>query len=82
MMKVVPTSIPEVLVLEPRVFHDERGLFMESYNRKTMTAVGIDREFVQDNQSRSVQDNQSRSVKNVLRRLHYRVVSHKANWFV
>jgi dTDP-4-dehydrorhamnose 3,5-epimerase len=65
MIKVVPTSIPDVLVLEPRVFHEDRGFFMESYNRKTIAAAGIHEEFVQDNQSRSI--------KNVLRGLHYQI---------
>jgi dTDP-4-dehydrorhamnose 3,5-epimerase len=65
-IKVVPTSIPDVLVLEPRVFHEERGFFMESYNRRVLMAVGIDQEFVQDNQSRSI--------RNVLRGLHYQIV--------
>lgn len=66
MIEVVRTSIPDVLVLEPHVFHEERGFFMESYNRKVLLTVGIDEEFVQDNQSRSI--------KNVLRGLHYQVV--------
>jgi dTDP-4-dehydrorhamnose 3,5-epimerase len=65
-IKVAPTSIPDVLVLEPHAFHEERGSFMESYNRKVLAAIGIDEEFVQDNQSRSV--------KNVLRGLHYQIV--------
>lgn len=65
MMKVGPASIPDVLVLEPIVFHEDRGFFMESYNRKAIAAAGIDEEFVQDNQSRSI--------KNVLRGLHYQI---------
>lgn len=66
-MKVIPTALPEVLILEPRVFEDERGFFMESWNAKTFReATGLDVQFVQDNHSRSV--------KNVLRGIHYQVV--------
>ena len=65
-MKVLPTAIPEVLLLEPRVFSDPRGFFFESYNRRSFRdATGLDVEFVQDNQSFSV--------RNVLRGLHYQV---------
>ncbi|SFN07294.1 dTDP-4-dehydrorhamnose 3,5-epimerase [Variovorax sp. OV329] len=65
-MKVTPTSIPEVLILEPKVFGDERGFFMESYNKKAFDeAVGQRVEFVQDNHSRSA--------KGVLRGLHYQI---------
>ena len=64
-MKVSPTDNPEVLVLEPRVFEDSRGLFFEAYNRETLSGLGISSEFVQDNQSLSK--------KNVLRGLHYQV---------
>lgn len=65
-MKVVRTEIPEVLLLEPRVHQDERGFFLESYNRRTFRdATGFDVDFVQDNQSFSV--------RNVLRGLHYQV---------
>jgi dTDP-4-dehydrorhamnose 3,5-epimerase len=53
-MKVTPTELPEVLILEPRVFQDPRGFFLESYNRKTLAeTAGITAEFVQDNHSRS-----------------------------
>jgi dTDP-4-dehydrorhamnose 3,5-epimerase len=66
-MKVVPTTLPEVLVLEPRVFSDDRGFFMESWNAKAFAgATGLDVEFVQDNHSRSVQ--------HVLRGIHYQVI--------
>ena len=66
-MKVIATEIPDVLLLEPKVFSDERGAVFESYNRRTFRdATGIDVEFVQDNHSRSV--------KNVIRGLHYQVV--------
>jgi len=65
-MKVTPTELPEVLILEPRVFQDPRGFFLESYNRKTLAeAAGITAEFVQDNHSRST--------RGVLRGLHYQV---------
>lgn len=65
-MKVVPTAIPEVLLLEPKVFGDERGFFFESFNQKAFREVtGLDVEFVQDNHSKSV--------RNVLRGLHYQI---------
>ena len=65
-MKVARTELPDVLILEPRVFQDERGFFLESYNRRTFKEVaGLDVEFVQDNQSFSV--------RNVLRGLHYQI---------
>ena len=65
-MKVVPTSIPDVLLLEPNVFGDARGFFLESYNRRAFgEATGLDIEFVQDNHSRSA--------RNVLRGLHYQI---------
>lgn len=63
-MKVTPTDIPEVLVLEPNVFKDDRGFFLESFNERTFVEkTGIAVSFVQDNHSRST--------KNVLRGLHY-----------
>lgn len=66
-MKVIPTALPEVLILEPRVFEDERGFFMESWNARTFReATGLDVQFVQDNHSRSV--------RNVLRGIHYQAV--------
>lgn len=65
-MNVTVTALPEVLVLEPRVFGDERGFFFESYNRRAFReATGVDAELVQDNHSRSAQG--------VLRGLHYQV---------
>ena len=65
-MKVVKTEIPEVLLLEPRVFEDARGVAFESYNRRTFQeATGLDPLFVQDNRSTSR--------RNVLRGLHYQV---------
>jgi dTDP-4-dehydrorhamnose 3,5-epimerase len=65
-MKVHHLEIPEVLLLEPKVFGDARGFFYEAYNRRTFReATGLDVDFVQDNQSQSV--------RNVLRGLHYQV---------
>lgn len=83
-MKVAETAIPGVLVLEPKVFGDERGFFVESYNEKTFqAATGLTPHFVQDNHSRSS--------KGVLRGLHYQMrqpqgklvrVTHGAVWDV
>src|SRR6185436_12895805 len=65
-VKVVQTELPGVLLLEPRVYQDERGFFLESYNRRTFRdATGNDIDFVQDNQVFSV--------RNVLRGLHYQI---------
>lgn len=65
-MKVTPTAIPDVLVIEPKVFGDARGFFYESFNGRAFDeAVGRHVEFVQDNHSRSV--------KGVLRGLHYQI---------
>ncbi len=65
-MNVFPARIPEVLILEPKVFGDERGFFLERYNKRTFeAATGLDVEFVQDNHSRSM--------CNVLRGLHYQI---------
>jgi dTDP-4-dehydrorhamnose 3,5-epimerase len=64
-MRVTPTEIPDVLVVEPRVFGDERGFFLESWNRRTLAGLGLDVEFVQDNHSRSSHG--------VLRGLHYQI---------
>lgn len=65
-MKVTRTSIPDVLIIEPRVFADPRGHFFESYNRAAFAeATGVDTQFVQDNQSRSG--------KGVLRGMHYQI---------
>ena len=69
-MKVTPTAIPGVLILEPKVFGDERGFFMESYNRQAFNdAVGMEVNFVQDNHSRSA--------KGVLRGLHFQRPPHE-----
>jgi dTDP-4-dehydrorhamnose 3,5-epimerase len=65
-MKALPTAIAGVLILEPRIFEDERGFFFESWNaREFARAVGQDVRFVQDNHSRSK--------RNVLRGIHYQV---------
>ena len=64
-MKITPTNLPEVLLIEPRVFGDSRGFFFESWNEKAFSAVGIREHFVQDNHSRSA--------RNVLRGLHYQL---------
>jgi dTDP-4-dehydrorhamnose 3,5-epimerase len=66
MMKVTTTAIPDVLILEPRVFEDNRGFFLESYNQKRFDdAVGRNVRFIQDNHSRSL--------RHVLRGLHYQI---------
>ena len=65
-MKVTRTAIPEVLIIEPKVFGDARGFFYESFNQKAFNdATGLDVNFVQDNHSRSA--------KGVLRGLHYQI---------
>lgn len=65
-MRAIPMAIPDVIVLEPKVFGDERGFFYESYNQKAFQdATGLDVQFVQDNHSKSA--------RNVLRGLHYQV---------
>lgn len=65
-MKAIQTAIPDLLIIEPKVFGDERGFFFESFNkRKFAELVGRDVDFVQDNHSRSA--------KNVLRGLHYQI---------
>ncbi|MCK9797790.1 dTDP-4-dehydrorhamnose 3,5-epimerase [Pseudomonas chlororaphis] len=65
-MNVTPTQLPDVLIIEPKVFGDERGFFYESFNAKAFNeATGLETQFVQDNHSRSQ--------KGVLRGLHYQV---------
>ena len=64
-MKKIPTSLPDVFILEPKVFGDERGFFLESYNERSLAELGIREHFVQDNHSCSR--------RNVLRGLHYQV---------
>ncbi len=68
-MNVIRTAIPDVLILEPKVFGDARGFFMESWSQKVFNeAVGYDVSFVQDNHSRSA--------RGVLRGLHYQLDPH------
>ncbi|GAB4568151.1 MAG: dTDP-4-dehydrorhamnose 3,5-epimerase [Geothermobacteraceae bacterium] len=68
-MKVLTTDLPGVLILEPKVFGDSRGFFLESFNQKSWQELtGLDVSFVQDNHSRSG--------KNVLRGLHYQLPPH------
>jgi dTDP-4-dehydrorhamnose 3,5-epimerase len=64
-LKIIETEIPDVKIIEPSVFADERGYFLETWSKKTFAMNGLDWKFVQDNQSRS------RS--NVLRGLHYQI---------
>lgn len=65
-MNIIPTKISDVLIIEPRVFEDQRGFFYESHNEKAFQEkTGVDVRFVQDNHSRSTQ--------NVLRGLHYQI---------
>lgn len=65
-MNITPTELPEVFIIEPKVFADARGFFYESWNRRAFReSTGLDLEFVQDNHSRSA--------KNVLRGLHYQI---------
>lgn len=64
-MKFIATEIPEVIIVEPDVFGDERGFFLESWETKKFAAGGIDASFVQDNHSRSLQG--------ILRGLHYQI---------
>lgn len=67
-MRLSRTAIPDIVLLEPRVFSDERGFFFESWNRHTLAELGIAADFVQDNHSRSI--------RNVLRGLHYQAGEH------
>ncbi|OQX05738.1 MAG: dTDP-4-dehydrorhamnose 3,5-epimerase [Thiothrix lacustris] len=64
-MKIIPTNIPDVLILEPQVFGDARGFFLETWNSKTFADAGLDLNFVQDNHSRSGQG--------ILRGMHYQI---------
>ena len=67
--QAIPTGLPDVLILEPKVFGDERGFFFESFNQQEFErATGLQRTFVQDNHSRSA--------KGVLRGLHYQMAPH------
>lgn len=64
-MKIVDTALPGVMLIEPRVFGDDRGFFMESWNARSFADAGLDLAFVQDNHSRSA--------RGVLRGLHYQL---------
>jgi dTDP-4-dehydrorhamnose 3,5-epimerase len=64
-LKFIPTSIPDVILIEPRVFEDERGFFFESYRKEKFAEFGISVDFVQDNHSLSQKD--------TLRGLHYQI---------
>lgn len=64
-MKAIPTEIPDVVILEPQVFYDARGFFMETYHTRKLAELGITAQFVQDNHSRSQ--------RGTLRGLHYQL---------
>jgi dTDP-4-dehydrorhamnose 3,5-epimerase len=64
-LKFIPTPLPDVLLVEPKIFQDERGFFLESYQKKNFSEAGIPFDFVQDNHSKSCQG--------VLRGLHYQI---------
>ena len=64
-MKFIPSNIPDVILIEPKVFGDHRGFFMETWQRNTFAENGIDFDFVQDNHSKSSQG--------ILRGLHYQI---------
>ncbi|MBL4584165.1 MAG: dTDP-4-dehydrorhamnose 3,5-epimerase [Pseudomonadales bacterium] len=64
-MKFIPTKIPDVVIIEPQVFGDERGFFMETWSTRDFKDAGLDLEFVQDNHSSSTQG--------ILRGLHYQI---------
>ncbi|KPQ00642.1 MAG: dTDP-4-dehydrorhamnose 3,5-epimerase RmlC [Bacteroidetes bacterium HLUCCA01] len=69
-MQIIKTDIPEILVVEPRIYTDDRGYFLETYRHEWLSEVGINHDFVQDNLSRSVQG--------VLRGLHYQIQNAQA----
>ena len=62
-MELIPTAIADLVIIEPRVFGDDRGFFLESWNQRSFAQLGLDLQFVQDNHSRSA--------RGVLRGLHY-----------
>jgi len=64
-VKLIPTALPEVIVIEPRVFGDARGFFLETWSARAFAQAGIDASFVQDNHSRSA--------RGVLRGMHYQL---------
>ena len=73
-MNVLPTDIPDVLLLEPRIFADERGFFFESWNADALNKIlGFEVQFVQDNHSHST--------FNVLRGMHYQIKQPQGNSF-
>ncbi|RLD38487.1 MAG: dTDP-4-dehydrorhamnose 3,5-epimerase [Bacteroidetes bacterium] len=63
MMEIITTKIPNLLILKPNIYRDDRGYFFESYNKELFLSKGIDQNFVQDNESKSM--------KGVLRGLHF-----------
>ena len=63
-MKIIKTKLDGVVIIEPDVFGDNRGFFMESWNKKKMSEVGLDYDFVQDNHSKS-------TAKGTLRGIHF-----------
>lgn len=65
-MKLIPAAIPEVMIIEPKVYGDHRGFFLESWNARTFADLGLDLTFVQDNHSHSA--------RSTLRGLHYQLV--------
>lgn len=67
-MKIIETPIPDLLIIEPRVFADERGYFFESYNASNFKKYGLETNFVQDNESKSH--------RGVIRGLHYQLGPH------
>lgn len=71
-MNIIKTAIPGVLIIEPNMFGDARGFFLETFQADRYAAAGIASPFVQDNVSRSV--------KGTLRGLHSRIPSRRANW--
>ena len=64
-MNVIPTALADILLIKPKVFGDERGFFLETWNERTFTSIGIPSHFVQDNHSRSA--------RGVLRGIHYQI---------
>jgi dTDP-4-dehydrorhamnose 3,5-epimerase len=64
-MKAISTAIPDVVLLEPKIFGDERGFFLESYSERTFEELGLPTRFVQDNHSKSI--------RSVLRGIHYQL---------
>lgn len=69
-MKIIETDIPDLKIIEPKVFSDDRGYFLETWNAQSFSQVGLNWTFVQDNQSRSH--------RNVLRGLHYQIQAPQA----